>query len=121
MSCTPQRRPARTYVLSDFDGYDLADEPSRKFKDANRTPSKTLMFYKKVDGVCYVVPAVGQQNKYKKIWVESACFDDGTASKIAQKNRGNYVEPPSNNAGGNVPNVTTSFPSVIVYPKRLGK
>lgn len=119
--CSRQRCPARTHVLSNFDGYDLADEPSKKFKDAIRTPSKTLMFYKKVDGVCCVVTAVGQQNKYKKMWVESAYFDDGTASKIAQK-----IEEITWSRHRIMPAETSKtspllFPLRIVYPKRLSK
>lgn len=72
------------YVLNNFDSYRQVEDTLTVF-NKNRNPAKTIEFAKQVDGTYYVVAAIAEQNRYKRLWVQTCYFDDASAAKMAQK------------------------------------
>ena len=72
------------YVLNNFDSYRRVEDTQTVF-DKNRNPARTIEFAKQVDGTYYVVTAIAEQNRYKRLWVQTCYFDDASAAKMAQK------------------------------------
>lgn len=75
------------WVLENYDNVELVTENgkqvfSKEFKDANNNPAPQIRFVKKIDGSYYVVEAACE-NKYKKLWVQSAYL---------QKNNGDVTQ-----------------------------
>lgn len=75
------------WVLDNYDSAELLTENgepvySKEFKDSANNPAPQIRFVKKIDGSYYVVEAACE-NKYKKLWVQSAYL---------QKNNGDVTQ-----------------------------
>lgn len=75
------------WVLENYDSAEAATDNgkqvySTEFRDSNDNPAPQIRFIKKIDGTYYVVEAACE-NKYKKLWVQSAYL---------QKNNGDVTQ-----------------------------
>ena len=64
------------WVLENYDSVEIVEDDgkqtfSAEFRDSNNNPAPQIRFIKKIDGTYYVVEAACE-NKYKKLWVQSA-------------------------------------------------
>lgn len=64
------------WVLENYDAVEIVEDDgkqtySAEFRDSNNNPAPQIRFIKKIDGTYYVVEAACE-NKYKKLWVQSA-------------------------------------------------
>lgn len=66
------------YVLENYDAVDLGDV-SKEFKNKDGSPSRKLLFTKKINGTYYVVEAVPDTGK---AWIVSAYIDKKGASQV---------------------------------------
>ena len=81
------------WVLENYDSVELVKDNgeqtySAEFRDSNNNPAPQVRFIKKIDGTYYVVEAACE-NKYKKLWVQSAYLqknEDVTQVPTAEQN-----------------------------------
>lgn len=84
------------WVLENYDNVELLTENgeqvySSEFSDSNNNPAPQIRFVKKIDGNYYVVEAA-YENKYHKLWVQSAYL---------QKNNGDVTQAPAEGPSAN--------------------
>lgn len=99
------------WVLENYDNVELLVEDgeqvySSEFRDKNDNPAPQIRFVKKIDGNYYVVEAACE-NKYNKLWVQSAYL---------QKNNGDVTQAP---AEGPSANHETNARSALASPSPI--
>lgn len=112
------------WVLENYDYVEILEKDgeisySSEFRDSNDKPSPQIRFVKKIDGTYYVVEAACE-NKYNKLWVQSAYLtknkEDVTQAAFADNDQDTNAQsalasPSSNNnipQGENVVNTNIS-------------